>query len=185
MLSSRSQVVTEPDGLSMTSSGPDRQKNLMEIFLQDSTSSLQSSCPPFPTVRDPCHQSSYQKRGTCSSAHFGPSPCNEAWHRRRTETKQGSPAPSVATEAWHCVFLITAKIGPGVPSHLLNAGAGGRLPQGSTPGSPCTYCQSKANDKEGSQPQRSYKDILTIQQDKSNYLSELWDHIERKHWCST
>lgn len=85
---------------------------------------------------------------------FGPSSCNEAWHRRRTETKQGSPAPSAATGAWHCVFLITAKISPGVPSHLLNTGAGGRLPQGSTHRSLCTYCQSRVHDKEGSQQQK-------------------------------
>lgn len=34
------------------------------------------------------------------------------------------------------VFLITAKIGPGVQSHLLDSGAGGRLPQGSRHRSP-------------------------------------------------
>lgn len=132
--------------------------------------------PPVPHCQRPLsskHLPEKRNLQRCSAARFGPSPCNEAWHRQRTETKQGSPAPSVATEAWHCVFLITAKIGPGVPSHLLNTGAGGRLPQGSTHRSPCTYCQSKANDKEGSQPQRRYNNILTIQQDKSNYLSKL------------
>lgn len=173
MLSSRSQVVIAADGLSMTSSWTRQTEKMRWKYLYKTAPHPPNPLPPCPTVRDPCHQSSHQKgnKQRHSSARSAPARlCNEAWHRRRTETKQGSPAASAATGAWHCVFLITAKIGPGVPSHLLNTGAGGWLPQGSTHRSPCTYCQSKANDKDHSH-NRDITNIRTMQQDKSEKTS--------------
>lgn len=78
-----------------------------------------------PAVRDPlCLQ---RPSSACSLA-----PRNEAWHRQRAETKQGPPALE------HGRLLITAKIGPGVPSHLLHTGAGGWLPRWSAHRSLCT-----------------------------------------------
>lgn len=49
---------------------------------------------------------------------------------RQRQSRDHRPV-GAATGGWHCVFLITAKISLGVLSHLLNAVAGGWLPQGS------------------------------------------------------
>lgn len=70
------------------------------------------------------------------------------------------------------MFLITTKISSGVPSHLFNSGAGGCLPQGSTPRSLCTYCQSKVNGNEGSESRQRYNNILMIQRDESEKQNE-------------
>lgn len=70
------------------------------------------------------------------------------------------------------VFLITAKISPGAPSHLFNGGAGGGwLPLGSTHvGSlPLT----KANGSEGSEPRQRYNDVLTTKRTESEEKN-LW-----------
>lgn len=160
---SRSQVVIAPDGLSMTSSGPYRQKNEMEMFVQDS-----SSAPPVPLSETPVIKAVTRKGELAKMAHSALAPVlvmrlDTDGVQRQSRDHQ---LVSAATGGWHCVFLITAKISPGVPSHLFNSGAGGWLPQGNTHRSLCTYCQSKANGNEGSQPQQRYNKILTIQQDK-------------------
>lgn len=63
-------------------------------------------------------------------------------------------------------FLITAKIGPGAPSHLFNGGAGGGwLPLGSTHVGPVPL--TKANGSEGSEPGQRYNDVLTTKRTES------------------
>lgn len=166
---SRTQVVLVPDGLCVTSSGPSRQKKEMEMFIQDSSSFPSTPHPPRPSVRDSVIKAVNRKGEQAKMVRSAPAPVlvmrlDTDGVQRQSRDHQ---LASAATGGWHCVFLITAKISPGVPSHLFNSGAGGCLPQGSTHSSPCTYCQSKANGNEGSESQQRYNDILTIQRDNS------------------
>lgn len=69
-LSSKSQVVVVPDGLSVTPSGPGREKNEMEIFEQDDPFIPSILLPPL--SKDPRHQSSQQKGRTGKDGSLGP-----------------------------------------------------------------------------------------------------------------
>lgn len=156
-----------PDGLCVISSGPYRQKNEMEMFVQDSSSFPEPLTPHAPLSETPVIKAVNRKGEQAKMARSAPAPVpvmrlDTDGVQRQSRDHQ---LASAATGGWHCVFLITAKISPGVPSHLFNSGAGGCLPQGSTHRSPCTCCQSKANGNERSESRQRYNNILTIQRD--------------------